>query len=140
MARRSISPWPACTRSGRSICRPACCDPMPEPGARKFAITISNEPGWRNRAASTTMDGKSTRLAIDEVDFPSIVVEAARLRQPGSFEIVIANFLAPGSGIGSQHAGRQIERPDLVHAGHGDIERRAMQRQVPRRAQIDRTR
>ena len=30
---------------------------------------------------------------------------------------------APASRIGPQHAGVEVQRPELMHAGHGDVER-----------------
>ena len=76
-------------------------------------------------------------LAVGEEQPLAIGGNATGLGQSGCRQGAIGDGFLPAAGIRTDHSGLQFQRPQLVDAGHGDIDNPVGQRDVPGRAQAE---
>ncbi len=74
-------------------------------------------------------------LGVDQPQPVAVGGEPGRLREPGLVERSVEKPLVGGAGRDPSRAGKRVERPELVDAGHRDPDPAVVPRDVPRAAQ-----
>ena len=77
------------------------------------------------------------RLTIREIETSPIGVNPTRLGLPGRVQPSIPNAFRPRPGVGVEQRLGEIERPELVHTGHRDVQDAVLEHDIPRRTELD---